>query len=92
MSPFDWWEEALELGVVDTLESGEPGLMSLGVVLPAATPPFEDFCSLLTDDESAPLLLLLLVLLLLLLLLETFCWAIRSCFRNFARRFWNQTW
>lgn len=21
-----------------------------------------------------------------------FCWARRSCFRNFARRFWNHTW
>ncbi len=26
------------------------------------------------------------------LLLELFCCARRSCFRNLARRFWNQTW
>uniref|UniRef100_A0A182QNL8 Uncharacterized protein n=1 Tax=Anopheles farauti TaxID=69004 RepID=A0A182QNL8_9DIPT len=94
ISPFDWWEEALELGVVDrvvTDRQGEPGgLMSFGVVLP----PF-------TDDFSLPgppllllpllLLLLVLLLLLLLLLLDTFCCAMRSCLRNLARRFWNQT-
>lgn len=77
MSPFEWWEEALEFGVVDTVEIGEPGFMSFGVELPPP-PPLPDFPSLFiweSDDEF-----------------DTFCWAKRSCLRNFARRFWNQTW
>lgn len=77
-------EDVFELGVVDTVDVGELGLMMslIGVVLP----PWFFISSL--------------ILLLLLLWcsdeefewLVTFCWAIRSCFRNFARRFWNQTW
>lgn len=82
----DGCDEALELGVVDTVDMGELGLMMslIGVVLP---PWF--FISSFT---------LLLLLLLLLGCSEeefewfvTFCCAIRSCFRNFARRFWNHT-
>lgn len=38
MSPFEWWDEALEFGVVDTVEFGEPGLISFGVVLPTDFP------------------------------------------------------
>ena len=76
ISPLDWCDDALEFGVVETVDKGEPGLMSLGVVFPA------DFCSLLTDVFESCVLLLL----------DTFCWAIRSCFLNFALRFWNHTW
>lgn len=71
ISPLEWCEDALEFGVVDTVEFGEPGFMSFGVKLPS------DLLSDLigeSDDE-----------------LVTFCWAKRSCFRNLARRFWNQT-
>lgn len=82
----DGCDEAFEFGVVEMVDMGELGLiMSLiGVVFPPPWP----FISNLT------------LLLLLLLLwcsddefewLDTFCWAIRSCFRNLARRFWNQT-
>lgn len=65
-------EDVLELGVVETAESGDPGLTSFGVVLPF------DLLSDLTLPESEELF-------------ETFCWASLSCFRNFARLFWNQT-
>lgn len=84
----DGCDEAFEVGVVDTVDMGELGLMMslIGVVFP---PWF--FISSFT--------LLLLLLLLLLWCSEeelewfvTFCWAIRSCFRNLARRFWNHTW
>lgn len=71
MSPFEWWDEALELGVVEMVEFGEPGLMSFGVVFPT------DFPSDLIDESDD--------------VFVTFCCAKRSCFRNFARRFWNQT-
>lgn len=38
ISPFEWWDEALEFGVVDTVEIGEPGFMSFGVVFPVDLP------------------------------------------------------
>lgn len=38
MSPFEWCDEALEFGVVDTVELGEPGLISFGVVFPTDFP------------------------------------------------------
>lgn len=46
MSPFEWCDEALEFGVVDTVEFGEPGLISLGVVFPT------DFPSDLIDESD----------------------------------------
>lgn len=73
ISPFEWWDEALEFGVVETLDSGEPGFISFGVVFPAVWP------SVFIDDGSDELF-------------TAFCCAWRSCFRNFALRFWNQTW
>lgn len=80
ISPIEWCDEALELGVVDTADMGEPGFMSLGVVFPQFPPddvlPSDFICELVSDDE----------------LLVTFCWASRSCLRNLALRFWNQTW
>lgn len=63
---FEWCDDAVEFGVVDTADIGEPGRMSFGVVLPA------DLLSVLISESE---------------LLDTFCWAIRSCLRNFARRF-----
>lgn len=38
MSPFEWCDEALEFGVVDTVEFGEPGFISFGVVFPTDLP------------------------------------------------------
>lgn len=67
---FEWCDDAVEFGVVDTVDIGEPGRISFGVVLPA------DLLSVLINESE---------------LLDTFCWASRSCFRNLARRFWNQT-
>lgn len=86
MSAFDRCDEALELGVVETVDSGDPGFMSFGVVLPIDDD--DDLFSLLTcvgvcDKFSVELCALLEP--------ETFCWARRSCLRNLARRFWNQT-
>lgn len=78
MSPIEWCDDALEFGVVDTVDIGEPGFMSFGVVLPALA---DD--DLPSDLISEPLSLVL--------LLVTFCWARRSCLRNLARRFWNHT-
>lgn len=72
MSPFEWWDDALELGVVEIFDMGEPGFMSFGVEFPVLCP------SVFIDDESDPLL-------------DDFCCAWRSCFRNFARLFWNHT-
>lgn len=71
MSPFEWCDEALEFGVVDTVELGDPGLISFGVVFPTDLP-----SDLIGESDDV---------------LVTFCCAKRSCFLNFARRFWNQT-
>lgn len=78
ISPFEWCDEALELGVVETVEIGEPGLISFGVVFPPPLLLLPDFPSALICESEE-------------LLLVTFCWASRSCLRNFARLFWNQT-
>lgn len=77
MSPFDWWDDALELGVVDIVDNGEPGFISFGVVLPV-NEPFPLFSCLIPSGDVV-------------LLFVTFCCASRSCFLNFALRFWNQT-
>ena len=69
----DWCDDALEFGVVETLDKGELGLMSF--VDP-------DFVSHFTCVSESLVELELLL---------TFCCANLSCFRNFARRFWNHT-
>lgn len=71
MSPLEWCDDALEFGVVDTVEFGDPGFMSFGVVFPI------DLLSDLMGESAVEFV--------------TFCCARRSCFRNLARRFWNQT-
>lgn len=82
MSPFeDWWDEilVLELGVVETPEWGDPGLISLVLILDLVVPLDSDLtllCVFVPSEE----------------LLEAFCCAKRSCLRNFALLFWNQTW
>lgn len=73
MSPFEWCEDALEFGVVDRLDIGDPGFVSLDVGFSVDLPS-------VFIDESVEWLL------------DIFCWDSRSCFRNLARRFWNQTW
>lgn len=67
---FEWCDDAVEFGVVDTVEIGEPGRPSFGVVSPA------DLLSVFITESE---------------LFVAFCWAKRSCLRNFARRFWNHT-
>ena len=69
----DWCDDALEFGVVETLDKGELGLMSF--IDP-------DFVSHFTCVSESLVELELLL---------TFCCANLSCFRNFARRFWNHT-
>lgn len=69
----------LEFGVVEIPECGEPGFMSL---LPRLDLVLPLLSALMLGWVLAPSLELL----------EVFCWANRSCLRNFARRFWNQTW
>lgn len=82
-SPFDDWCEdtlAFELGVVEMPEWGDPGLT-------ASFPPKFDL------DEALPSAFMLVCVpgLSKLLLLDAFCCARRSCLRNLARLFWNQT-
>lgn len=74
ISLFDWCDDdALELGVVETFDSGEPGLISFGV-------PFNELDLLLS-------LLTCVVTFSFDVLFDpcvTFCCANRSCLRNFA--------
>jgi hypothetical protein len=77
----DWWLEMLlvfELGVVEMLECGDPGLISL-LPFKLLVLPFVSALMLVGGFEFS------------LELLDAFCCASRSCFRNFALRFWNHT-
>lgn len=81
---FEWRLDILlvfELGVVDMLEWGDPGLtLSLLLLI-------EFFVELLFSA-----LIFVVGFGLSELMLEDFCCARRSCFLNFALLFWNQTW
>lgn len=70
----------MELGVVEMPEWGEPGFTSLPTRLDVFDVTL--FSALMLDWEPGLSDELLLV---------AFCWAKRSCFRNFALRFWNHT-
>lgn len=77
ISPLDdWCEDILvfELGVVEIPEWGDPGLTSL---LPKFDLELPLFSALMFGCELGPSLELL----------EAFCWANRSCLRNFALLF-----